>query len=299
MNMLEIRGISKSFGNKEVLKNLSLNVKEGSVYGFVGLNGAGKTTTMKLILGLLRIDEGEILVNGEKVLYGQNKTNEFIGYLPDVPEFYSYMTAYEYLDFCGQIMGMEKSLIKERIKELLDLVGLENEKSRIKAYSRGMKQRLGIAQALINKPKLLICDEPTSALDPIGRREILDILRKSKGETTVLFSTHILSDVEKICDEVAFIHEGRIALSGNIEDIKSKYSNQGIIVETMEENDLLNLMNNFSNSKRIDNKNILFEGDEEYIREIMSFIIDNKIGFNRIEKEEKNLETLFMEVMDR
>jgi len=299
MNMLEIRGISKSFGNKEVLKKLSLSVEEGSVYGFVGLNGAGKTTTMKLILGLLRIDEGEILVNGEKVLYGQNKTNEFIGYLPDVPEFYSYMTAYEYLDFCGQIMGMEKSLIKERIKELLDLVGLENEKSRIKAYSRGMKQRLGIAQALINKPKLLICDEPTSALDPIGRREILDILRKSKGETTVLFSTHILSDVEKICDEVAFIHEGRIALSGNIEDIKSKYSNQGIIVETMEENDLLNLMNNFSNSKRIDNKNILFEGDEEYIREIMSFIIDNKIGFNRIEKEEKNLETLFMEVMDR
>ena len=299
MNMLEIRGISKSFGNKEVLKKLSLNVEEGSVYGFVGLNGAGKTTTMKLILGLLRIDEGEILVNGEKVLYGQNKTNEFIGYLPDVPEFYSYMTAYEYLDFCGQIMGMEKCLIKERIKELLDLVGLENEKSRIKAYSRGMKQRLGIAQALINKPKLLICDEPTSALDPIGRREILDILRKSKGETTVLFSTHILSDVEKICDEVAFIHEGRIALSGNIEDIKSKYSNQGIIVETMEENDLLNLMNNFSNSKRIDNKNILFEGDEEYIREIMSFIIDNKIGFNRIEKEEKNLETLFMEVMDR
>jgi len=247
MNMLEIRGISKSFGNKEVLKKLSLSVEEGSVYGFVGLNGAGKTTTMKLILGLLRIDEGEILVNGEKVLYGQNKTNEFIGYLPDVPEFYSYMTAYEYLDFCGQIMGMEKSLIKERIKELLDLVGLENEKSRIKAYSRGMKQRLGIAQALINKPKLLICDEPTSALDPIGRREILDILRKSKGETTVLFSTHILSDVEKICDEVAFIHEGRIALSGNIEDIKSKYSNQGIIVETMEENDLLNLMNNFSN----------------------------------------------------
>lgn len=299
MNMLEIRGISKSFGNKEVLKKLSLSVEEGSVYGFVGLNGAGKTTTMKLILGLLRIDEGEILVNGEKVLYGQNKTNEFIGYLPDVPEFYSYMTAYEYLDFCGQIMGMEKCLIKERIKELLDLVGLENEKSRIKAYSRGMKQRLGIAQALINKPKLLICDEPTSALDPIGRREILDILRKSKGETTVLFSTHILSDVEKICDEVAFIHEGRIALSGNIEDIKSKYSNQGIIVETMEENDLLNLMNNFSNSKRIDNKNILFEGDEEYIREIMSFIIDNKIGFNRIEKEEKNLETLFMEVMDR
>jgi len=299
MNMLEIRGISKSFGNKEVLKKLSLSVEEGSVYGFVGLNGAGKTTTMKLILGLLRIDEGEILVNGEKVLYGQNKTNEFIGYLPDVPEFYSYMTAYEYLDFCGQIMGMEKCLIKERIKELLDLVGLENEKSRIKAYSRGMKQRLGIAQALINKPKLLICDEPTSALDPIGRREILDILRKSKGETTVLFSTHILSDVEKICDEVAFIYEGRIALSGNIEDIKSKYSNQGIIVETMEENDLLNLMNNFSNSKRIDNKNILFEGDEEYIREIMSFIIDNKIGFNRIEKEEKNLETLFMEVMDR
>lgn len=161
---------------------------------------------MKAILGLLKSDSGEIYVMDEKVHFGQTSTNRYIGYLPDVPEFYSYMTTIEYLTLCGEICGMGQDDIVTRSKELLELVGLGQENRRIKGFSRGMKQRLGIAQALLNRPKLLICDEPTSALDPAGRKEILDILLAAKEQTTVLFSTHILLDVERICTEVAFLN---------------------------------------------------------------------------------------------
>lgn len=139
MPALRIKGLYKSFGEKEVLKDLELSVPEGSVFGLVGKNGAGKTTTMKIALGLLKADAGEIALAGEKVIYGQTTSNRHIGYLSDVPEFYSFMTAPEYLYFCGDISGMEKSEAKKRSAELLDLVGLAGERHRIKGFSRGMK----------------------------------------------------------------------------------------------------------------------------------------------------------------
>jgi len=233
MAMLEIKNLQKRFGEKEVLKGLDLSVPEGAVFGFIGRNGAGKTTTMKTVLGLLKADAGEIYVNGEKVVYGQTATNHHIGYLPDVPEFYSFMTTKEYLRFCGEITGMKAAEIKSRSEELLKLVGLEGEKHRIKGFSRGMKQRLGIAQALLNSPKLLICDEPTSALDPVGRKEILDILQQVKEQTTVLFSTHILSDVERICTDIAFLKDGKIAVQGKLNEVRGRNRTEEYILETV------------------------------------------------------------------
>lgn len=227
--MLTLSHVSKAFGGKQVLKDLSFSVRENSIYGFIGENGAGKTTTMKMILGLLHADAGEITVNGEKVCYGQNHTNRYIGYVPDVPAFYSYMTSMEYLTLCGELTGMPKDEIKEKAEELLKLVGLSEAKKRIHGFSRGMKQRLGIAQALLHEPKLLICDEPTSALDPAGRKEILDILSAVKKRTTVIFSTHILSDVERICDEIGFLHDGKIVLSGTMEEIKALAEEKGYV----------------------------------------------------------------------
>lgn len=228
MNSLEVKGISKSFGEKRVLQDLSFSVKKHSIYGFVGKNGAGKTTTMKMILGLLQADAGEILVEGEPVTYGANKTNRFIGYLPDVPEFYSYMTLEEYLDFCGDIAGIPLAEKKQKIEKMLQLVGLEQEKRKIQGFSRGMKQRLGIAQALITEPKLLICDEPTSALDPAGRKEILDILQAAGKETTILFSTHILTDVERICDEIGILHDGSLVWQGSMEEVRRQVKERGL-----------------------------------------------------------------------
>ncbi len=222
MNILSINNVNKSFGDNKILNDLSFDVKEGSIYGFLGQNGAGKTTLLKMILGLEDIKEGTITVNNEEVKFGETNTNKYIGFLPDVPEFYGFLKPLEYLKLCGQVTGINKDEIISRSKELLKQVGLSDSNKKICTFSRGMKQRLGIAQALLNKPKLLLCDEPTSALDPIGRKEILDILLSVKGSTTIVFSTHILSDVERICDEVGVLHKGNLVLSGTMEEIKSK-----------------------------------------------------------------------------
>lgn len=231
MGILEVHQLYKSFGNHEVLNGLNMDVPEHSIFGFVGQNGAGKTTTMKMILGLLKPDSGSITVCGEKVAYGETKTNRNIGFLPDVPEFYGYMRPIEYLKLCGEITGLTKVETRLKSEELLSLVGLKGEKKKIGGFSRGMKQRLGIAQALLNEPKLLICDEPTSALDPIGRKEILDILLAVKGKTTVVFSTHILSDVERVCDRIAVLHKGRLTLQGTLSEIKERHRHNGFILE--------------------------------------------------------------------
>jgi len=238
MGILEIKQLYKSFGSREVLCGLDMDVPEHSIFGFVGQNGAGKTTTMKIVLGLLKSNSGDITVCGEKVSYGETKTNRHIGYLPDVPEFYGYMKPMEYLKLCGEITGLSKIQIKTKSEELLSLVGLADEKRKIGGFSRGMKQRLGIAQALLGEPELLICDEPTSALDPIGRKEILDILLAIKGKTTVVFSTHILSDVERICDRVAVLHKGKLALCGALSEIKEHHRHNSFTIEFLNQEEL-------------------------------------------------------------
>lgn len=296
MDMLRIINLKKKFGGRQIISGLNISVPEHSVFGFVGRNGAGKTTTMKMILGLIKADEGEIYVADEKVVYGQTSTNRYIGYLPDVPEFYSFMTPQEYLKFCGESMGMERTDIKDRSDELLSLVGISGEKHRIKGFSRGMKQRLGIAQALLFKPKLLICDEPTSALDPVGRKEILDILLSCREHTTVLFSTHILSDIERICTDVAFLADGKIAVQGAVDDLKNISYTEEFLVETMNETGREMLLGKFE-SCRVDSKDtIVFSGGEDRMYQILSFIAEQKIPVNKVERIEPSLESLFMEV---
>ena len=299
MDMLRITGLHKRFGDKEVLRGLDLSVPEHSIYGFIGKNGSGKTTTMKTVLGLLKADSGDIIVNGEKVVYGQTDTNRYIGYLPDVPEFYSFMTAKEYLRFCGEITGMSRADIEERTRELLTLVGLADETHRIKGFSRGMKQRLGIAQALLSRPKLLICDEPTSALDPIGRKEILDILLAIKDQTTVLFSTHILSDVERICTDVAFLKDGVVNIGGKLSDIKTRYRSNEYMIETENDSDTVILRNAFPEVKEIDRNKVTFSENKYSASEVLGFVADHRISLLKVERLEPSLEDLFMEVTEK
>jgi len=299
MNMLHIEGLYKSFGDKSVLNGLNLSVPEHSVFGFVGKNGAGKTTTMKAVLGLLKVEKGEIIVNGERVAYGQNATNNYIGYLPDVPEFYSFMTAAEYLRFCGEITGMNRTDSEMRTKELLFLVGLSEENHRIKGFSRGMKQRLGIAQALFNRPKLLICDEPTSALDPIGRKEILDILFSLTEQTTVLFSTHILSDVERICTDIAFLNEGEISIQGKVSDIKTRYRREEYFLETQSDKDATAIAEAFKKVRQIGKNQLIFCENEHSVSDLLRFISDMNFPLIKLERVEPTLESLFMEVVEK
>ncbi|MCL2470416.1 MAG: ABC transporter ATP-binding protein [Propionibacteriaceae bacterium] len=237
-DVLQVEHLSKSFGKTTVITDISLSVPAGSVFGFIGENGAGKTTTMKMILGLLKPDSGSVHVCGEKVRFGMTKSNRYVGYLPDVPQFYSYFRPQEYLRLCGQIAGMSTSQIARRSTELLEMVGLAKVTKRIGSFSRGMRQRLGVAQALIHSPRLLICDEPTSALDPVGRKEVLDLLHQISADTTVLFSTHVLSDVERICDRAAVLHHGTIVLDGNLADLKARHGSTGLQIEFSHPDDL-------------------------------------------------------------
>jgi ABC-2 type transport system ATP-binding protein len=269
-DVLTIQNLTKSFGKEKVIDGLTFSVPEGSIFGFIGKNGAGKTTTMKMTLGLLAADGGEITVCGERVSFGQTATNRHIGYLPDVPEFYGYMRPKEYLWLCGEITGMKNVRIKSRSEELLELVGLAGINKKIGGFSRGMKQRLGIAQALINEPKLLICDEPTSALDPVGRKEILEILRQVKNKTTVIFSTHIISDVERICDRIAVLDKGKLALSGTIAELKAKHTSGGFTVE--------------------------FDAGTDKER-VLDVLTQNHLQPIGVEETEQTIENLFMEVI--
>ena len=296
MDMLRISGLEKRFGDKQVLKGLELTVPEHSIFGFVGKNGAGKTTTMKTVLGLLRADAGEIWVNGEEVVYGQTATNRHIGYLPDVPMFYPFMTASEYLHFCGEITGLRRAETENRSRELLELVGLAGEKYRIRGFSRGMKQRLGIAQALLNRPKLLICDEPTSALDPVGRKEILDILLAVREQTTVLLSTHILSDVERICTDVAFLDNGVAGLQGPLSQIKTKYRSGAYLLETEREEDTAALLEAFSDTEKTAGNRLTFCEKQNTLHDVLGFVAQRKLSLVKLERAEPSLESLFMEV---
>lgn len=308
MNILEISRVTKAFGSHKVLDGLSLQVPEHCIFGFLGQNGAGKTTTMKIILGLLTMDQGHITVCGEPVSFGNSRTNRFIGYLPDVPEFYGYMKPTEYLRLCGQITGMPKEMIKKRSEELLELTGLtEAKKRKIGGFSRGMKQRLGVAQALLHEPRLLICDEPTSALDPAGRMELLNILSSLKGKTTVLFSTHILSDAERICDRVAVLHKGTAVLNGTLEELKGRKRHDTISVRFSNRKDAETLAGQvtqeyaalLSGPVEAEGLMLLFRTKDvsEMGTILMRLLVQLDIQVEAYELQEPNLENLFMEVI--
>jgi len=304
VEILKIENLCKSFGTHKVIDDLSFSVDEHTIYGFLGQNGSGKTTTMKMILGLLKADSGTITVCGEKVTYGETKTNKYIGFLPDVPEFYGYMKPKEYLNLCGEITGLTKGAIKEKSEELLNLVGLTEVNRKISGFSRGMKQRLGIAQALLNEPRILICDEPTSALDPIGRKDILDILLSIKDKTTVIFSTHILSDVERVCENIGVINEGKIAISGNINALKEVNRNDAIYIEFESEKDRELAYSHLEKLEGI--KEIFVEKNSITVKvndvkktgnSIIHKLVGEQLYILKYEILEPTLESIFMEVV--
>lgn len=303
MSILELIGLTKDFKQFKAVDNLNVKIEENKIIGFLGPNGAGKTTTLKMITGLIKPTKGSIIIDGKDIKTSPAYLNK-IGYLPDVPNFYNWMNAKEFLQFCGSLYNIEKIVLKERVNELLELVGLKDEKKVIETYSRGMKQRLGIAQALINNPKIIFLDEPTSALDPIGRKEVLDIIIKLKGSHTVFFSTHILADVERVCDEVIILNKGKIIINNTIENIKSEYITKTLklrlsdlnyhqqivdylreqpwVVEVIEDTDIKVIIDDIKTAQR----------------EIPAYVAKNELGLVKFIFEESTLEDIFMKVVD-
>ncbi len=219
---VELSAVRKTFGAATALDGLTLNVAAGSIYGFLGPNGAGKTTTLRILAGLAHADSGAVRILGRDVDAGGADARSLIGFLPDVPAFYKWMTAPEYLRFAGSLFGLSGTELDGRVTAMLELAGLTGVGAKVGGFSRGMKQRLGVAQALIHGPRLLLLDEPTSALDPIGRRDVLDMVASLRGRTTVFFSTHILADVERVCDTVAVIARGKVVAEAGIDELRSR-----------------------------------------------------------------------------
>jgi ABC-2 type transport system ATP-binding protein len=225
--VLEIRGLHKSFkghlgiGKTAAVSGLDLSVMPGEIFGLLGPNGAGKTTTLKMLMGLLRPDDGEIALFGGSP--SDPKVRARIGFLPENPYFYEYLNAVEFLDLYGRLQGIPRRQRREKVDEVLDRVGLRGRENRaLRKFSKGMIQRLGLAQAIQHDPDLVILDEPMSGLDPVGRREVRDLIISLRdANKTVFFSSHILQDVEMICDRVAIIKQGRLVSAGRLDELIS------------------------------------------------------------------------------
>jgi ABC-2 type transport system ATP-binding protein len=226
VHVVEMSGLTKDYKlgslrdrKLRALDHLTLSVGEGELFGLIGPNGAGKTTTLKLLMDLIFPTEGEALIMGKPV--GDLEVKARIGYLPENPYFYDYLTGRELLDYYGQLFGLSRSQRRVRVGELLERVGLsEAGELQLRRYSKGMIQRVGIAQALLNQPRVLFLDEPMSGLDPMGRRDITSLTQElSESGVTILFSSHILPDVEALCDRVAILNKGRLVREGRLDEI--------------------------------------------------------------------------------
>jgi ABC-2 type transport system ATP-binding protein len=222
---IEASGLTKRFGSILALDRLDLVVPRGSVFGLLGPNGAGKTTTIRILTGLARPTAGNAFVAGIEVGPDEPELRRRLGYLDQDPRFYGWMTGRELLELVGRLHGLAGSELRSRVDEMLARTGLTAAaRRRIGGYSGGMRQRLGIAQALLHRPEILILDEPVSSLDPEGRRDLLELIAGLRGEATVVFSTHLLADVERICDRVAILDRGRLVTEGPLEELLAAHA---------------------------------------------------------------------------
>jgi ABC-2 type transport system ATP-binding protein len=232
VSAIKCEDLTKCYGALMALDGLTIEVPERSIFGFLGPNGSGKTTMIKLLMGMSRPSAGLAWVNGKKVVADDPEMRMSIGYLPDVPNFYNWMTGSEFVQFVGELYHLPPADNISRCEELLELTGLQKSgKRKIGGYSRGMKQRLGLAQALMNRPKVLFLDEPCSALDPMGRRDVLNIILKIKESTTVFMSTHILSDVERVCDSLAIINKGKLITTSTVDALHQRFALSSFDIE--------------------------------------------------------------------
>lgn len=303
--MISIKGLEKSYGKHEVLKKIDLEVAEGEIYGFIGHNGAGKSTTMNILAGLMYFQNGVCQINGVNIKKGHPLLFKELGYLPEEPRFYLYMSANEYLDFIGTMGGKSVKECRHRTSELLELVQLKKSANRpIGEFSRGMKQRLGLAVAMYHNPKTLLLDEPSSALDPMGRKDVVDIIGELKNQgKTIFLSTHILGDVERICDRIGILHGGKIIIEDRLETLLSEYIQPIYDVEfevlpTQEELALLDKLSFIKGIELLEKRvSITVKDPQENSEELLRTIAPLGGNITSIQLRRSSLEDVYMKVV--
>lgn len=299
MNVLEVKNVYKKLGKREIIKGISFSVKEGEIFGFLGPNGAGKTTTIRMLVGLIAANKGSISIAGYDIEKQREKALNEVGAVVENPEMYIYLSGRENL---MQIARVRK-ISKQTVQEIIELVNLKDRiDDKVRKYSLGMKQRLGLAAALIAKPKLLILDEPTNGLDPTGILDFREIVKKAAKEhnTAVFVSSHILSEVQELCDTVAFINNGEIQAIESITGGTVKNDTETLVLVTREPKNALDILSEMeiirSVSMDVNTFNIVAKNDSS--PEIVSKLVQSGIDIKEIYKKHKGLEERYMELVE-
>lgn len=300
-HVLEVKNLHKSFAmgfipqKKKILKGVTFQVGEGEIFGYLGPNGAGKTTTLKCILSIIYPDEGEIRLFG--LHHTSLEAKRKIGFLPENPYFYEYLTASEFLRFYAQLFGLPREQREKKINDLLQLVGLPHVSNvQLRKFSRGMLQRIGLAQALINEPSLVFLDEPLGGLDPIGRKDMRDIILRLRDEgKTVFLCSHILQDIEMICDRVAIIVEGRIINQGKLQDLVSE---KILFYEVVTSGISASFVKDLGECLAEDGGRLLLKVTaEEKVKDIMKIVLDHGGRLHSLTPRTATLEDLFVDLV--
>ncbi|MCG5105176.1 ABC transporter ATP-binding protein [Oceanobacillus alkalisoli] len=296
---LEIKNVTKSFKTKTAVNHFSMEIQSGECVALAGPNGAGKSTLIKLISDIMNPDQGEVLLNGKNI----SKMKKEIGYLPQYPNFFPWMTANETLNFMGRLSDIGKNDLERGIPWVLSKVGLSGEEnSKVGTFSGGMKQRLGIAQALLHKPSLILMDEPVSSLDPIGRREVLNIINEIKEETTILLSTHILGDAEEICERFVIIKDGRKIEDATMIDLLKRNNKDKLYFEITEKvKDWVREIGTFDYVKNVDltGNRVKVEVDNIGLNKdmLLKNALKNNVNLVQFKIDSESLEEIFLKLV--
>ncbi|MET1014379.1 MAG: ABC transporter ATP-binding protein [Paenisporosarcina sp.] len=296
--ILKADQLTKIYGAERVVNDVSFSLAEKSSTALIGPNGAGKTTTLSMLTGLLKPTTGTISLNGEK----NADVRKSIGFLPQYPQFFSWLTALEFTEMAAKLSGLESKHAKIEAQKTLEFVGLgEALKKKTGTFSGGMKQRLGLAQAIVHKPKLLLLDEPVSALDPVGRREIMNLLKNLQQDMTILYSTHILNDAEEMTDQLLFLRKGDLVEQGSLGDVRAKYDSPRYLVEFASEEDALNF------AARAPWK-VSYKGTLGFIdmtngvpemKDLLGYLAGSGLMVRKAERQTASLEEIFLKVAGR
>jgi ABC-2 type transport system ATP-binding protein len=299
-----IGNLTKKYGTQKAVDDISFKVNTGEILGFLGPNGAGKTTTMKIITNYLAANAGDVIIGGKKLTDNAEEIKKHIGYLPENNPLYQDMPVIDYLQFCGEIQGIEKNKIHDRVIEMIRLTGLDREKhKKIGELSKGYQQRVGLAQAMIHDPEILILDEPTTGFDPNQIVEIRKLIRELGREKTVILSTHILPEVEATCDRILIINNGKIVADGTSETLRKQASGQEILFAKIEDGDAnvifetLQAIPSIAMVDFADRKGNKFEiqshPDQSSKREIFKMCVDKNWTLTELVPSETKLEDIF------
>ncbi|GLC90186.1 ABC transporter ATP-binding protein [Lysinibacillus piscis] len=287
--VLEVKGLTKQFADKVVVHPLEFTLKSNTSTALIGPNGAGKTTTLSMLTGLLKPTAGAIqIAKGD------------IGFLPQYPQFYPWLSALEFTEMAAKLSGLPTKTAKLEAQKTLEFVGLGDVlHKKIATFSGGMKQRLGISQAIVHKPKLLLLDEPVSALDPIGRREVMNVLKDLQQETTILYSTHILNDAEEMTDQLLFLRDGQLVEQGTLSEVRQRFDEPNYIVEFYSAKEAQLFASHFIGEVRGCSVYITIQDERPNMNELFECLNNNSFQVRKVERQTASLEEIFMKVVDR